>query len=74
MHRPNVGSHGEAFSHELGTPVPQAGVVKSAKKGAATALFLCTAPDAKVFFLRILVHLVIYDSGKVSLEHRLVSW
>ena len=26
------------------------------------------------YFLRILVHLVIYDSGQVSLEHLLLSW
>jgi hypothetical protein len=27
-----------------------------------------------VFFLRILVYWVIYDSGQVSLEHLLLSW
>jgi hypothetical protein len=47
-------------------------------RGSALLLLNAGTPSLRMFLcllnLRILVNLVMYDSGKVSLEHLLLSW
>ena len=42
--------------------------------GAGAAAFTMALRAPKSLYLRILVYLVINDSGEVSLEHLLLSW
>ena len=44
------------------------------KEGKTARCFGVLVEPLSAHFLRILVYLVIYDSGKVSLEHLLLSW
>jgi len=79
---------GWAVSYERGTPVISSGRVftintRAQQKLLHTCIILVIVKHHLVqigridgpteYFLRILVYLVIYDSGKVSLEHLLLS-
>ena len=49
-------------------------VLGDAGKGGDEMRYGYSQVTFSLFYLRILVHLVIYDSGQVFLEHLLLSW